>query len=100
MLQGRLSRRRSRRLVEGCLAADRRAFDAVFERYFRRVHRLAAARARSREELEKLCEEAMTAVLAGIEAARGARSLDDWVLWQARRVLGVVAPRAPGPGRA
>jgi DNA-directed RNA polymerase specialized sigma24 family protein len=68
-------------------AAERPAFEALFDRYAHRVYRLASRRATGPESARKLTERMLERMFGEIASYRGEISLDWWVLDRCGRVL-------------
>lgn len=67
--------------------SDRDAFDALFDRYVDRVHRLSRRHSRSDRDAEALTEELLAWVFSGLEDYGGTLPLDAWVLSRCRSAL-------------
>lgn len=74
-------------LVRRVIAAERAAFDALFERYADRVHALAQRRVTPPESARVLTERMLERIFADLGEYRGSVSLDTWVLCVCKRVL-------------
>jgi DNA-directed RNA polymerase specialized sigma24 family protein len=74
-------------LARRVAAAERPAFDALFERYADRVHAFAHRRAAAPESGQELTEQMLERVFNDIGHYGGDVSLDEWVLGRCRRVL-------------
>jgi len=66
---------------------DERAFDLLYERYFRRIHNFAFARLRNRADAEEVVQETFTAVFKSIDAYRGKSSLLAWIYGIAKNTI-------------
>lgn len=77
---------------------DRRAFDALFDRYADRVHRLAVRRTETAGEAEALAARMLERIFVELDRYRGELSLDAWVLARCKRVM--AGRRAAEPPRA
>jgi DNA-directed RNA polymerase specialized sigma24 family protein len=78
-------------LARGVAAAERDAFDALFERYVDRVYALARRCATGPESACDLTGRMLEQVFSDIALYRGDVSLDSWVLGRCKRV-GADAP--------
>jgi RNA polymerase sigma-70 factor, ECF subfamily len=66
---------------------DERAFNVLYERYFRRIHSFAFARLRNRADAEEVVQETFTAVFKSIDAFRGQSSLLAWIYGIAKNTI-------------
>ena len=79
-------------LVERVRERDGAAFDALFGRYFGRIHRFAARRLESKTEVEAAVEDIFVEMLAALDAFRGEAPFAAWLLGLTRRTLEQRAP--------
>lgn len=66
---------------------DRKAFDALFDRYADRVYALARSRTESDEQAEGLTGEMLEEVFGELASFRGESALDVWVVARCQSVL-------------
>ena len=66
-------------LIQGVLAGDPRAFEAVMRRYNQRLFRLARATLRDDAEAEDALQDAYLAAFRGLDRFRGDASLGTWL---------------------
>lgn len=71
-------RAEEQRLVARCVAGDREAMRALYERYKRRVYSLVG-RIAGAEEAEELCQEVFLKAFRGLERFRGDAQLSTWL---------------------
>jgi DNA-directed RNA polymerase specialized sigma24 family protein len=74
-------------LASRVAAAERRAFDALFERYADRIYALACRRAADPDSGRDLTERMLERVFSDLADYGGEVSLDHWVLGRCKRVL-------------
>jgi len=74
-------------LIAAIQRRDDRAFEVLYERYFRRVHNFAYARLRNRADAEEVVQEPFTAVFHSIDRFRGQSSLLAWIYGIAKNTI-------------
>jgi RNA polymerase sigma factor (sigma-70 family) len=79
--------RRDERLVAQVLAGDEGAFEALYERYFRRITRFVLRRLDAVSDVEDVVQEVFLAVFLSAHSFRGESGLDGWIFGVARNVL-------------
>lgn len=77
--RGELDPELDARLVERCLAGDRRAWDALVRRHERLVYSVARSWRLSDEDLGDVFQEVFAALVRGLPRLRDARSLVRWL---------------------
>jgi hypothetical protein len=95
--------RRDERLVAQVLAGDEGAFEALYERYFRRITRFVLRRLDAVSDVEDVVQEVFLAVFLSAHSFRGESGLDGWIFGAALHpapALGAQALRAAPPPRA
>lgn len=74
-------------LVAALRSGDRRAFDALYDRYFKRVFRFTAKRLGNRADAEETTQEVFIGVLNAIDSFRGEAPFAAWVFGITRRTI-------------
>ncbi len=74
-------------LVARVLAEDRDAFDALYDRYVKRVYGFVYKRLGNRPDSEEVVQEVFLSLFASLASFRGESSFASWVLGIARRTV-------------
>ena len=74
-------------LVDRLRKGDPSAFEALYERYFKRVYGFAHKRLHNREDAEETTQEVFFGVFSSIEHYRGEASFAAWVFGITRRTI-------------
>ncbi|MGE4650772.1 MAG: sigma-70 family RNA polymerase sigma factor [Myxococcota bacterium] len=74
-------------LVARVLVEEREAFDALYDRYMKRVYGFVYKRLGNRSDTEELVQEVFLSVFASLSSFRGESSFASWVLGIARRTV-------------
>lgn len=74
-------------LVDALRGGDRRAFDALYDRYFKRVFRFTEKRLRNRADAEETTQEVFISVLGSVDSFRGEAPFAAWVFGITRRTI-------------
>ena len=74
-------------LVEALRKGNRRAFDALYDRYFKRVFRFTEKRLGNRADAEETTQEVFINVLGAIDSYRGEAAFAAWVFGVTRRTI-------------
>jgi RNA polymerase sigma-70 factor (ECF subfamily) len=75
------------RLVEGIRGGSERHFNALYDRYFRRVYAFVYARVRDRADAEELTQESFTAVFRSIAGYSGRSTPLAWIYGIAKNTV-------------
>jgi RNA polymerase sigma-70 factor (ECF subfamily) len=98
-----------REFVEQILKGDRKAFELLYETYFRRIYRFALRRLGDSGEAEDVTQEVFLAVIKALPYFQGTSSLLVWMfgitrnkanLYRMRRALPESVPGLDSAGRA
>jgi len=74
-------------LVNRLRAGDRSAFDALYDRYYRRIYAFVDRRLSSRADTEETVQEVFTNVFVSVERYRGDAPFAAWIFGVTRRTI-------------
>ena len=74
-------------LIDLLRKGDRAAFDALYDRYFKRIFRFTEKRLRNRADAEETTQEVFINVLSAIDSYRGDAPFAAWVFGITRRTI-------------
>lgn len=74
-------------LVDRVRKGDRAAFDAIYDRYFKRVYGFLDKRLRNRADTEETAQEVFVNIFSSIDSFRGEAPFAAWVFGLTRRTL-------------
>lgn len=74
-------------LVDRLRAGDRRAFDELYDRYYRRIYAFVDRRLHSRADTEETVQEVFASVFVSIERYRGDAPFAAWIFGVTRRTI-------------
>jgi RNA polymerase sigma-70 factor (ECF subfamily) len=74
-------------LVDRVRKGDRKAFDAIYDRYFKRVYGFLDKRLRNRADTEETAQEVFVNIFSSIDSFRGEAPFAAWVFGLTRRTL-------------